>query len=43
MKYSKLVMLGLTGVLTFGAVGCTNKTAKKTEEKSNAINNSKSR
>lgn len=33
MKYSKLVMLGLTGVLTFGAVGCTNKTAKKTEEK----------
>ncbi len=33
MKYSKLVMLGLIGVLTFGAVGCTNKTAEKTEEK----------
>lgn len=29
MKYSKLVMLGLIGVLTFGAVGCTNKTADK--------------
>lgn len=30
MKYSKLVMLGLIGTLTFGAVGCTNKTAYRT-------------
>lgn len=33
MKYSKLVMLGLIGVLTFGTVGCTNNTTEKTEEK----------
>lgn len=39
MKYSKLVMLGLIGVLTFGAVGCTNKTAEKQKKKSNTINN----
>ena len=30
MKYSKLVMLGLIGLLTFVAVGCTNKTAQIT-------------
>lgn len=34
MKYSKLVMLGLIGVLTFGAVGCTNKTADKNQNQS---------
>ena len=32
MKYSKLVTLGLIGLLSFSAVGCTNKMPEKTDE-----------
>ncbi|MEG0181362.1 MAG: hypothetical protein RR942_02900 [Romboutsia sp.] len=34
MKYSKLVTVGLIGILTFGVVGCTTKTSDKTTTES---------
>ncbi|MGL5756645.1 MAG: hypothetical protein ACRCYC_15040 [Paraclostridium sp.] len=34
MKYSKLVTLGLIGILTFGVAGCTTKTSDKTTTES---------
>ncbi|EPZ56464.1 putative lipoprotein [[Clostridium] sordellii ATCC 9714] len=33
MKFSKLVSLGLIGLLTFGTVGCTTKTEEKKQLK----------
>lgn len=33
MKYSKLLILGLVGALTFSTVGCGNKVEEKTEDK----------